>query len=215
MKRILVVGAAALACSLGWAQEHGRVLSVTPVVQQVAVPQQVCTNEQVAVQQPKSGAGAVMGAIAGGAIGNAVGSGPGQVAATMAGIVGGAIVGDRVEGTPTPQLQTVQRCSVQTVYENRGTLYTVVYEYGGKQYTVQLPYDPGKTIALQVTPAGASAPAAPAATQLSPTGTTQPVVVQTVPVAVYPAYAYPPVDIRLGWGFWGGPPRGHGPYHWR
>lgn len=214
MKQILVLAVTVLAGSLSWAQEHGRVLSVTPVVQQVAVPRQVCTTEQVAVQQPKSGAGAVMGALAGGAIGNAVGSGPGQAAATVAGIMGGAIVGDRIEGTPAPQLQNVQRCSVQSVYENRGTLYTVVYEYAGKQYTVQLPYDPGKTIALQLTPAGMSAPAA---AQPAPAAAVQPVSVQTVPVVVtpYPVYYGPPVDIRLGWGYWGGPPHGHGPRHWR
>jgi uncharacterized protein YcfJ len=220
MKRILVLTAATLACGLGWAQEHGRVLSVTPLVQQVAVPRQVCTTEQVAVQQPKSGAGAVMGALAGGAIGNAVGNGPGQAAATMAGIVGGAIVGDRIEGTPAPQLQNVQRCSVQTVYENRGTLYTVVYEYAGKQYTVQLPYDPGKAIALQLTPAGLGAPAT-STIPAAPATVVQPVSVQTTPVVVapYPAYYYgPPIDIRLGWGgwgYWGGPPHGHGPRHWR
>jgi uncharacterized protein YcfJ len=30
--------------------------------------------------------------------------------------------------------------------------YNVVYEFAGKQYTVQLPKDPGTTIKLQITP---------------------------------------------------------------
>ena len=43
------------------AQELGRVISSIPVVQQMAVPRQVCTTEQIGVQQPNSGAGAFMG----------------------------------------------------------------------------------------------------------------------------------------------------------
>lgn len=217
MKKRGVLIAAMLASGLSQAQEVGRVISTTAIVQQMAVPRQVCTTEQVAVQPPKSGA--VMGAIAGGAIGNAVGSGPGQAAATMIGIVGGSVLGDKIEGSPAAQLQNVQRCSMQTVYENRGTVYNVVYEYAGKQYTAQLPYDPGKTIALQVSPAGANAPTVAATS----TATAQPVYVQSAPVVVapaaYPVYYpqpyYPPIGIQLGWGFWGGYPRGPGPHHWR
>jgi len=220
MKKQWVLTAAMLASGLSLAQEVGRVMSITPIVQQMAVPRQVCTTEQVAVQQPKSGAGAVMGAIAGGAIGNAVGSGPGQAAATMIGIVGGSVLGDKIEGSPATQLQNVQRCGMQTVYENRGVVYNVVYEYAGKQYTVQLPYDPGKTIALQVSPAGANAPTT---APTSITTTTQPVYVQPASVvvtpAVYPVYYpqpyYPPIGIQLGFGYWGGHPRGPGPHHWR
>ena len=44
--------------------ERGRVLSSTPVIQQVAVPQQVCQNVTVREPARTSGAGAVMGAIA-------------------------------------------------------------------------------------------------------------------------------------------------------
>ncbi|MFN5774717.1 MAG: glycine zipper 2TM domain-containing protein, partial [Burkholderiaceae bacterium] len=73
------------------AQESGRVISRTPVIQQVAVPRQVCTNTQVATQGQKSGAGALMGAIAGGTVGNNIGSGSGRTAATMLGVFGGAI----------------------------------------------------------------------------------------------------------------------------
>lgn len=215
MKKQVVLTAAMLASGLCLAQEVGRVISTTPIVQQMAVPRQVCTTEQVAVQAPKSGAGAVMGAIAGGAIGNSVGSGPGQAAATMIGLVGGAALGDKIEGSPAPQLQNVQRCGVQTVYENRGTVYHVVYEYAGKQYTAQLPYDPGRTIAVQITPAGANPTMAPASSAIAP----QPVYVQPAPVVVapaaYPVYYpqpyYPPIGIQLGFGYWGGY---RGPRHW-
>ncbi|MEI8031503.1 MAG: hypothetical protein WCH35_17145, partial [Comamonadaceae bacterium] len=88
MKKLLLLSAAMASSGLCLAQEVGQVISSTPIMQQVGVPRQVCTTEQVAVQQPKSGAGALMGAIAGGAMGNAVGGGNGKTAATMLGIFG-------------------------------------------------------------------------------------------------------------------------------
>jgi uncharacterized protein YcfJ len=134
------------------AQEVGRVISSTPIIQQVAVPRQVCTNQQVATEGQKSGAGAAMGAIAGGAIGNSMGQGSGRAAATMLGLFGGAILGDKIEGPSAPEVHNVQTCSQQMTYENRTMAYNVVYEYAGKQYTVQMPQDPGPTVRLQITP---------------------------------------------------------------
>lgn len=141
-----------MASGLGLAQDIGRVLSASPIIQQVSVPRQVCSNEQVSVQQSKSGAGALMGAIAGGAMGNAVGAGNGKTAATVLGIFGGAIVGDRIEGAPTAQVQNVQHCAMQNFVENRTVAYNVTYEYAGKHYSVQMPYDPGPSIQVQITP---------------------------------------------------------------
>lgn len=134
------------------AQEVGRVISSTPIIQQVAVPRQVCTQNQVVTPGQKSGAGAAMGAIAGGAIGNSMGQGFGKDAATMLGLIGGALLGDRVEGTPAPEVRQVQNCSNQVFYENRTTAYHVVYEFAGKQYSVQMPQDPGPSVRLQITP---------------------------------------------------------------
>jgi uncharacterized protein YcfJ len=143
---------AALASAPVHAQEVGKVISSTPIIQQVAVPRQVCNNEQVVTPGQKSGAGAAMGAIAGGAIGNNIGQGSGRAAATMLGLFGGAILGDKVEGAGTPEVRNVQNCSQQMFYENRTMAYNVVYEYAGKQYTVQMPQDPGPTVRLQITP---------------------------------------------------------------
>lgn len=161
MKTLLILSVATLACGLIAAQEVGRVISTTPIVSQVGQPRNVCTTEQVAVQQQKSGAGALMGAIAGGAMGNAVGGGAGKAAATMIGIMGGAIVGDNIEGAPMAQTQNVQRCSTQTFFENRTVAYNVVYEYAGKQYSVQMLSDPGPTVQLQISPVGAIAQGSP------------------------------------------------------
>ena len=137
----------------------GRVISSTPVVQQVAVPRQVCSGQTITTEAPKSGAGFAMGALAGGALGNAVGNGGGRALATFIGIVGGGVLGNQIEGG-NQQTQNVQQCTTQTFYENRASHYNVVYEYQGTQYSVQMPQDPGPFVKLQVTPVGA-APAQP------------------------------------------------------
>jgi uncharacterized protein YcfJ len=215
-----------------------RVISTTPVIQQVAVPRQICTTAAVVSEAPNSGAGAVMGAIAGGAMGNAVGNGSGRALATMIGLVGGAVVGNNVEGSRS-QVQNVQQCSTQTSYENRTLHYDVVYEYADKRYNIQMPNDPGQYVRLQVTPVGTLPPPAPAPVQTYQTYQqyqqpnvvyTQPttVYVQPAPVMVYPApyprpyYAPIGMSLNLGYsrGFGGGYGRGHGGYdggyrHWR
>ena len=214
-----------------------RVISSTPTVQQVAVPRQVCSNQAVITETPKSGGGAVLGAVAGGAVGNAIGNGGGRALATMIGLVGGAIVGDRVEGTNN-QVQNVQQCSTQTFYENRTSLYNVVYEYQGTQYNVQMANDPGPYVRLQVTPVGAinqapqittqpqtfyqPAPVQPAYIQ-QPVVINAPVVYQSAPYYAQPYYAQPyysrpyyspyyaPVGVSLNFGY----SRGYGHRHWR
>jgi uncharacterized protein YcfJ len=201
MKSFVMVPFALLAGGLACAQELGQVISSTPVLQQVAVPRQICTSEQVAVQQPKSGAGAVMGAVAGGALGNAVGNGGGRAAATVIGILGGAMVGDRIEGAPQGQVQNFERCTTQTFYQNRAVAYNVVYEYAGKQYSVQMPNDPGPTIQLQVTPVGMSE-APPSAPMYVQPAYVQPSYGVMVP-PVYPGYYnrpyYPPAVLELNY----------------
>ncbi len=212
MTRTLIVSTLALAATgisaQVSAQEMGRVLSSTPVVQQVAVPRQVCNTVPVAVGTQKSGVGAVLGAIAGGAVGNSVGGGSGRAAATVLGVLGGAMLGDNIEGGGVQQVQNMQQCGTQTVYENRSVAYNVVYEYAGRQYTVQMPNDPGPTIPLQITPVGSAQP------QPAPQAVQQPYGVAPYPVpaySTYPAYpvAYPgyyarpyaPVGVSLNLGY--------------
>ena len=217
MKRTLVLSASLLAAGLCAAQEEGLVISSTPVVRQVAVPRQVCTDEPVAVQPPKSGAGAAVGAIAGGIIGNAASNGSG--AATVLGAIGGAMIGDRIEEAPPAQVQSWQHCSVQTFYENRTVGYDVEYEYGSKRYKVQMPYDPGQTIALRVSPADLGEPGAPPPQPVVtlPPVYTAPVVVVPPPAPIYyvrpyPYYVYPPVGVQLRFGY-GSYPRPYYRHH--
>jgi uncharacterized protein YcfJ len=211
------MGALAAWGSIASAQEYGRVISSTPVVQQVPVPRQVCNNQPMVVQQAPSGGGAAVGGIVGGVLGNQFGHGSGRAAATLLGALGGAAVGNNLEAANSTQLQNVPQCTTQTTYENRTVAYNVAYEYGGKQYHVQMPNDPGPTIALQVTPAAtAQAPAdnGYAEPYGQPGQAVGVVVGQPPPVAVYPSYPvyypsyYPPVGVSLGLGFFGG-------RHWR
>lgn len=70
MKQTLLFAALGLVAAGAGAQEVGRVLSSTPVIQQVAVPRTYCNQPTYVAPPPTSGAGGVMGAIAGGAIGS-------------------------------------------------------------------------------------------------------------------------------------------------
>ena len=203
-------------------QDMARVISTVPAIQQVAVPQQYCTQQPVVTSQPRSGAGAIMGAIAGGAMGNAIGNGGGRAAATALGLFGGAILGDRVEGNGT-QIQNVQQCSTQTTYENRTVGYDVTYEYAGRQYTTRMASDPGPYINIQVSPVASSQGMAVPPPVQAPVYAQPGVVVSSMPAPVVysPAYpapvymqpSYPPVGVSLNLGYtqgWGGGHR-HGP----
>ncbi len=212
MKPFVLTSALLATCALAQAQEIGQVLSRTPVYQQVAMPRQTCTTT-VTPNAPTSGAGAFSGAVTGAVLGAIVGEGRG--AGALLGALGGGIVGDKIESNANSQ--PVTTCTTQTVMENRLVGYNVVYEYAGRTYSVQLPQDPGPTIALQVSPVGMQLPSPPAQGATPPgTVVSPPAVVYTAPPVVYappPVYYRPwPIHthINLGWGWHGG---GH--RHWR
>ena len=220
------------ACSTGaGATEFGTVISSTPVVASVAVPQRQCTEEQWVYPQRSSGAGALIGALAGAALGSHIGSGSGRAAATALGFVAGSAIGEGVEteGTPAPT-QTVQRCRTVTRLQTRTVGYDVVYEYQGVQRTARLAQEPGERIALDVAPVGQLPP--PRWSGNTVAAAPPPVIVEEYdshhppPRVVYvqpdyrpaPAYAYgwPYTTIGLGvvigagrGGGWHGPHRRH------
>ena len=179
-KTLIASGLAALALAAPslHAQEVARVLSSVPMIQQVGVPRQVCSTQQVVVEQPKSGAGAMLGAVAGGAVGNQIGHGSGRAVATMAGVLGGALLGNNIEGQPAARAQEQTTCTTQTVYENRTVGYNVTYEYAGRQYKVQAPQDPGPYLRVQVTPV------------LPPPSAPAPVGVPARPISAAPAAVF-------------------------
>jgi len=164
---------------------------------------------------------------------------------TMSGIAGAQEVGKVISSTPVtrevaiPQKQCApdanprDPCRTVTTYETRTIGYKVVYEYAGKQREVQLPFAPGPTIELDVSPAvqsmSSGAPAAQMTTEIQP----ERVYVERVyrePVYIddtlyyparpyYPGYysspVYPLLGVALGYswgygrGYWG-----HGGFGW-
>jgi uncharacterized protein YcfJ len=220
MKKAIIVSSVAAAALLAALPASAmdimaRVISSTPVVQQVAVPRQVCNNQQFITEAPRSGGGALLGALVGGLAGNSIGGGGGRAAATALGVFGGAIAGDHIEGGGAQQVQNVQQCSTQTYYENRPSHYNVVYEYQGQQYNAQMANDPGLYVRLQVSPVGGvnTQPAQPG----QPQALQQPqdqvpveqgyVVQSSAPQPIYtqPIYVQPPVVYQSAPVYYGRP----------
>jgi len=218
MNKILILAAlaaAGLSTQAAQAQEMGRVLSATPVTQQIAIPRQVCGNETVYNDgRATTGAGAVLGAIAGGAAGNAIGKGSGRAAATAVGVIGGALLGNNIEAG-RPGYQNVQRCTTETYYDNRIVGYDVVYEYAGRKYSTRTQNDPGRWIALTVQPTGANPPPPDYSSYPSSyddDGYARPgYVVSTPPTPA--AYVTPPVSAVIEYNSYHGSP--HRPPHHR
>src|SRR4051812_30538529 len=117
MKHTILFTALGLVAFGAAAQEVGNVISSSPIVQQVAVPRQVCNNV-VYPGQPTTGAGSAIGALTGAGIGNTIGHGTGHAAAIAIGALAGAVIGNNVEASGR-QPQVVPQCTTQTSYENR------------------------------------------------------------------------------------------------
>jgi uncharacterized protein YcfJ len=213
------------------AAEYANVLSATPITTSVATPRQDCYQGAQVVQQPPSGAGALIGAIAGGVIGNQFGHGFGRAAATGLGVVAGSAIGNNVEANNSaPTTVPVQRCRTVDAYESRIVGYDVVYEYNGQRYSTRLPHDPGPRLAVDIRPVGDAPvdrvgppatyanvpPAAYAQSAPAPLYSEAPAAYYDAPPAYYgpaPAYypaPYPasyyvaPAAIGIGLGYWAG-----------
>jgi uncharacterized protein YcfJ len=186
--------AAATAAALGHAgiasaAEFATVISATPVSGSVTVPRQECAEGQQVVQQPPTGAGALVGAIVGGVIGNQFGAGVGRAAATGLGVIAGSALGNQAEMNNSPVgTVPVRNCRTVGTVENRVVGYDVVYEYNGQRYSTRLASDPGPRLAIDVRPAGAVPPATYGAVPRAGYGAVPPATYGAVP----PAYADPP-----------------------
>lgn len=134
---------------------RARVVASEPVYQTINEPQTECWNETVGYERRHSegSGGTVLGAIAGGLIGSTVGKGNGRVAAAAVGAATGAVIGDRMDRRDSGYSEVprqVERC--QTTDHPRRVLsgYDVRYRYQGREYSTQLPYNPGPFIKLRV-----------------------------------------------------------------
>ena len=178
----------------------GRVLSVTPAVEQVAVPRQVCGVQPVVTQAQPSGVGAVIGAVAGGVVGNAIGHGGGRAAATALGVAGGALLGNQTEANGSTRVQNVENCTTQTAYERRTVGYDVTYEYAGRQHQTRMDSDPGAYVPVEVGVAGSNYDAPPPQPVTYSSAPQRAVVVPSgyasAPVySTQPVYVAPPVIV--------------------
>ncbi|MDB5815944.1 MAG: 17 kDa surface antigen [Rhodocyclales bacterium] len=202
MSKLLVMMVLAGLSVASQATEYGHVISSTPVVQQVSVPQRSCWDEQVQVQQPRSSGGAVIGGIAGGLLGSTVGKGGGKLAATAVGAITGAVVGDRVDNQDgQTTTQTVRRCQTTQTSQQRTVGYDVAYEYAGQRYATRMASDPGEWVPISVNVEGAAVTPAPTTTVVeSPMPTTT--IVEENPVVVYrraPVYWGPSLFLDFGY----------------
>lgn len=113
-------------------------------------------------------------------------------------------------GTPP----SAGRCTVQTTEEDIVVAYDVTYTYAGKTYSVQMPYNPGPTLDLQVGPVAITPVAAPVAQTGAPATSTTVVVVSPAPSPAPSVWPWLWLwSWTLGPGGHPGPGPGHGPGH--
>ncbi len=143
--------------------DYARVVDVEPLRRRIRVSEPVreCWEEVgYADDGPLSSrhiGGTLVGALIGGALGNQVGSGRGRQAARAAGALIGGAVGhnasrDRQRQRYGDERYVYERCDVRyrDRYEERIEGYEVTYEYAGRRYVTEMPYDPGDRIRIRV-----------------------------------------------------------------
>jgi uncharacterized protein YcfJ len=174
-KPLITAIAAVLALSSGAAmadyghgfRDRARVVSSTPVYEQINEPRRECqteyrTYEEKSYRNGNNTAGAILGAVAGGLLGSTVGKGNGKVAAAAVGAATGAVVGDRWydRGEPytTTRSEPVETCRMVDNFRQQVVGYDVTYRYNDRNFTTRLPYDPGEWLSLDVNFTVADAP---------------------------------------------------------
>jgi uncharacterized protein YcfJ len=143
--------------------DFARVLHVEPLRRQVRVSEPVreCWQETSTASDGPFSYNNIGGTLIGGAlgtvVGNQVGHGRGKDVARVAGaLIGGAIGAnvsrDRQRQLYGDQRRTQERCEVRyrDSWEERVDGYQVTYEYAGREYVTQMPYDPGERIQVRV-----------------------------------------------------------------
>lgn len=172
---LLAVGLLAGATAGAQGVVNARVLSATPLAENV--PVQDC-GAYGGAGRP-SGAGTAVGALVGGLLGSQLGSGSGHIAGAILGTVGSAMLGNAADA----RAGYYGGCA--TRYEQRVTGYDVAYEWGGRQYRTRTAQPPGQW--LQVPAPQSEAYPAPGYGY----GDVQSYPVDPPPVAAYPLPAYP------------------------
>jgi Predicted outer membrane lipoprotein len=154
---VLALSSGAAMADYGHAfRDRAKVVSSTPVYEQINEPRRECWTEYESREVYRDGnntGGAILGAVVGGLVGSTVGKGNGKVAAAAVGAATGAVVGDRWNdrgGSHAYEERPVERCRVTDNYRQEIVGYDVTYRYNGRNYTTRLPYDPGEWLSLDV-----------------------------------------------------------------
>jgi len=151
-------------------QDTAWVVASTPVYES-NTPRRECWDEQVGYENARSPmsletrdhnvGGAILGGILGGLLGHTIGKGDGRDAATAIGVAAGAVTGDkygndgrdyrappdyRDESHPRYE----QRCRTVDNWSRKLTGYNVTYRYQGREYNTVMPYDPGRSVRVNV-----------------------------------------------------------------
>lgn len=141
-------------------QDYAQVINSAPVYESINEPRRECWNEQVGYERGYERAnkreygGAVLGGLVGGLLGNQLGKGNGRALSTAVGAATGAIVGDNIDNDGHQAVASgprhEQRCRQIDNWSRRLSGYNVTYRYQGQDYTAFLPYDPGRTVRVNV-----------------------------------------------------------------
>jgi len=130
----------------------GNIVRVLPEYSERQIPQQICETDPRSSNVASVGAvnpGTVIGGIAGALLGSQAGGGNGRVALTALGAVTGAMTGDRLAQS---QVQPQQVCRTSYRTERQVISYRVMYEVAGKQYLLNMPFDPSEGGAIKTIP---------------------------------------------------------------
>ena len=147
----------------GGEPDFADVLHVEPIRRRVRVSEPVreCWQETRPVSQGPFSYNHVKGTLFGSAlgtvVGNQIGHGRGKDVARVAGALIGGAIGHNVSVDRQRQLsgstqRMEERCEVRyrDSFVERIDGYDVTYEYAGREYVTQLPYNPGERIRVHV-----------------------------------------------------------------
>jgi uncharacterized protein YcfJ len=154
-----LIPASLLLAMLAACNESGaKVLEAEAVTKVVKTPREECSDQVVTRQKPVKDDNRILGTVAGAVVGGVVGAevggkGTSKDVATVAGAAAGGYAGNRVQKSVQKNAteKTTERVC-QTVYDSRTEetgSYKVRYELNGKEGTVTMDHDPGKTIPVR------------------------------------------------------------------
>jgi uncharacterized protein YcfJ len=133
------------ASSSAYQAPMARVISATPNIERFVETRQQCSEQvqQVTTQGSSNLGGVLVGSVIGGVAGSAIGKGTGKTIATATGAALGAQVARNYGEQPTTTNKVVQVCQPVNTVREQVRDYSVRYEWDGREYSVNLPQNPG------------------------------------------------------------------------